>query len=103
MKSNIRYVLTEDGTIISGICVGIAFPNEGVCVLIQDIAGNHKRYSASCVFDTRLEALQALRDRVQYEVTLETRNAKSAQERAAAAISKLITLNLEVYNLKQAQ
>ena len=99
MKTNIRYILGNDNKVKEGLLLR----NDGIFLTIRNEFGAELRFSPNTVFDSYLDAMTALRERVQQEVAMETRNAKSAQERASAAISKLIHINIEIFNLKKEQ
>ena len=52
---------------------------------------------------TYLSALQRVRDVVQREAQLESQNVKSASARRDDAISRLVDLNTEIFNLKHSK
>jgi hypothetical protein len=96
MKS--RYVLHFDQ-----IFPAVELTQQGSVVILEDNNGTVVRHSASDVFLTELDAKVELRSRVQQEVQLESQNAKSAAARLDNAISRLVDLNSEIFNIKHSK
>lgn len=93
-----RYVLHFDQ-----IFPAVLLAQQGSVIILEDENGTVVRYSASDVFLTELDAKIALRSRVQEEVQIESRNAKSAAARLDNAISRLVDLNTEIFNIRHSK
>lgn len=89
MKTNTRYVLLQDGRIMSGILT----ETNGSLLVIQDLVGNHQRFSSRDVFESYTDALSEYAKRLRHESAMEIRNIRAATERLDSITATIAEVN----------